>query len=285
MAPKLLRKHAARRLWAGEGECVRRLTILALILGLGVPSLALADTITEEDPEVLFIGTGTGTPCAGGGCPLYGNEVNGIGATLLSIHENGAGQPPLTNPLLLIIGVPNDSSGSAAPDISSVSPLGAGDLGGDKTYYKGSWDTTTGFGGTFTSSSGGSVYSFLGLVFPASPSESFANWSSAEQYVTGITSAGFGIYVYTLNNTGISGGSTIDISFASSLPVGTFVVAYGCSQVASDGSCRPMGKVFGTPFTQSGLVITPEADALALLAFGLVFVGIVLRGRRHSLSV
>jgi len=284
MAPKLLYVQADRRLWASKGECVRRLTILALILGLGFPSLALADTITEEDPEVLFIGTGTGTPCAGGGCPLYGNEVNGIGATLLSIHENGAGQPPLTNPQLLIIGVPDAPSGFAAPDVSSVSS-GTGDLGGTQTYYKGIWDTTTGFGGTFTSSSGGSVYSFLGLVFPASPSESFANWSAAEQYVTGITPTGFGIYVYTLMDTGISGGSTIDISFASSLPVGTFVVAYGCSQVASDGSCRPMGKVFGTPFTQSGLVITPEADALTLLAFGLVFVGIALRGRRRSLSV
>lgn len=262
---------------------MRRLTILALIVGLGVPSLALADTITAQDPEVLFIGTGTGTPCAGGGCPLYGNEVNGIGVSLLSIHENGVGQPPLINPLLLIIGVPNAPSGFAAPDISSVSS-GTGQLGGASAYM-GSWDPTTGFGGTFTSSSGGSVYSFLGLVFPASASESFANWSSAEQYVTGITPTGFGIYVYTLMNTGISGGSTIDISFASPLPVGTFVVAYGCSQVASDGSCSPMGNVFGTPFTQSGLVITPEADALALLAFGLVFVGIVLRGRRHSLSV
>ena len=266
---------------------MRRLTILALILGLGVSSLALADTITEEDPEVLFIGTGTGTPCAGGGCPLYGNEVNGIGVSLLSIHENGDGQPQLLSPLLLIIGVPNAPSGSAAPGISSVSPLGTGQLGGPSgaDAYMGRWGFTTGFGGTFTSSSGGSVYSFLGLVFPASPSESFANWSAAEQYVTGITPTGFGIYVYTLMDTGISGGSTIDISFASSLPVGTFVVAYGCSQVASDGSCRPMGKVFGTPFTQSGLVITPEADALTLLAFGLVFVGIALRGRRRSLSV
>jgi len=262
---------------------MRRLLMLPLVLALGFPSLALADTITEEDPEVLFIGTGIGTPCAGGGCPLYGNEVNGIGVSLLSIHENGAGQPPLVNPLLLIIGVPNPSGGFIAPGIDSVS-AGTGQLGGANAYM-GTWNTSTGFGGTFTSSSGGSVYSFLGLVFPASASESFANWSSAEQYVTGITPAGFGIYVYTLNDTGISGGSTIDISFASSLPVGTFVVAYGCSQVASDGSCRPMGKVFGTPFTQSGLVITPEADTLALLAFGLVFVGIALRGRRRSLPV
>lgn len=181
------------------------------------------------------------------------------------------------------LGVPNHPTGFAALGIDSIS-TGTGQLGGPSAYM-GSWNASTGFGGTFTSGSGGSVYSLLGLVFPASPSESLGNWSAAEQYVTGITPTGFGIYVYTLNDTGISGGSTIHVSFESPLAVGTFAVANGCIHVASNGACNPMGSVFGTPFTESGLVTAPEADSLALLAFGLGFLGIMLKGRRRSLSV
>ena len=72
------------------------------------------------DPTTLHIGSGFGTPCATGGCPIFGTEVNLVGPDLLSIHQT-AGSPRIIDPIWLIFGVPDDPSGSVL-DGSNVGP-------------------------------------------------------------------------------------------------------------------------------------------------------------------
>jgi len=231
------------------------------------------------DPEVLFIGTGAGTPCFAG----CGGDPNSIPPTTLSIFENGNGQPPLVSPLLMIVGIPNFAG--SAPGIASIS-AGTGLLGG-ANLFGGSWNPTTGLatnnGGSFTGAFNGSVYQFIGLAPPASASESFTNWSGADLARNGITATGFAIFVYTLSNTSgttLTGGTGISLSFTSGLPVGSFVVAYGCS--ATTGSvCSGTGTTFGTPFTNAGVTV-PEPSTLALLAFGIFGLAVLARHRRDG---
>src|SRR6266508_3650942 len=108
---------------------------------------------------VLHLGTPPNT-----GTYLYGSEVRPINTTNLGILENGAGQPALIDPLLLIIGVPNVTSANyKAPAINLTT--GSGTLGGTNSF-SGAWNTTTGYAGNFTSAAGNKtdVYSFIGLI-------------------------------------------------------------------------------------------------------------------------
>jgi hypothetical protein len=240
------------------------LVTFLVVVVLGSVGEALADE--------LFIGSPT---CpAPPGCPVFGTDVNGLTGNTITIHQTG-GQTTLS-PVLLIIGVPNQGSSFAGPAISSVSPAGSGSLGG-AAVYSGSWNSTTGFAGSFTSAFSGAppgVYNFIGLVGPDGGSENFGNWSAAESAVLGITSTSFGIFVYQLSGTGLTGGGSVSATFASGLPVGTFIVAYGCSQL-NDSSCK---KEFGTPFTQAGLVV-PEPATLGLFGTGLLALAGMLRRR------
>lgn len=241
-----------------NGKLLWLVLLLAALVISGAPAKA-----QTTDPAVLHIGTGSGTPCAQGGCFVFGGtEVNGIGATKLDIFENGMGQPSLVNPVLLIIGIPNGSG--TAPATITLS-MGTGQLGGTNAWG-GSWNTTTGSAGSFTALSTQPVYEFIGLL-NGSSSQSFVNWSAAESAVLGITATNFSIFVYTLNGTGITGNTGVDVTFSSALPKGTFVVAYGCSVAGT--TCSDPGKTFSTPFTQSGLVV-PEPGTMALLGTGLL---------------
>jgi hypothetical protein len=192
----------------------------------------------------------------------------------------------LTNPVLLIIGVPNVGGSFSAPTITLS--MGTGVLGGTAPSGT-SFSSTTGFAGTMTS--GGAItdaYQALGLSDPAATSgnsESFGNWSAADSAVLGLTTHNFGVYVYELKNTGLVGHpSSVNVTFGSEIPVGSFVVAYGC---ASSFPCSS-GDIFATPFTQSGLNVA-EPTTLSVLAtdlFGLVGLVFVVRRRlKPSLSL
>lgn len=268
----------------------RKAVATALMTGLlSLAGAANAATIDPTiDPEVLFIGNSAcPTPP---GCPVFGTEVNGIGSLSLTISENGNGQPALADPLLLILGFVNTSP-TTLPSITLSTGTGTADGGNVYPSNTTKWDANGIALNTFTS---GSVYNSLALQKPASASESFTNWSAAELSVLGITANFFTIGVYELTGTGISGGDVITVNFASDLPIGTFAVAYGCDPNGIDpttGACTPPGNVFGTPFTQSGLVThrdpssssgpVPEPGTLGLVGIGILGGLLAYRHRRQ----
>jgi hypothetical protein len=247
-----------------------------LIVGLiGVVCLcdakAKADAITAassgSDPAVLFLSS-NGQFCGSGGACIVNNEANPVNSTTLSIYENGSGQPALQDPVLLMVAIPNGTSG--APTGVTLSS-GTGTLGG-ADFYGGNWNTTTGFAPSlFTANSTQDIYAFLGMI-QGNASESFTNWSGADAAVglSGVT--GYGIAVYELDGTGLTGGGSVGITFLNPLPFGSIVVAYGCSVTETGNNpCGQGQNPFTTPFTQAGVepFRATEPAMLSLLGLGL----------------
>ena len=77
------------------------------------------------DTSTLRIGSGAGTPCATGGCPIFNGHVNDLGSgSALSIFQNSNGAvADLLDPVLLILGVANDFSGGTALGAGSISSV------------------------------------------------------------------------------------------------------------------------------------------------------------------
>lgn len=258
-------------------------TLLAsclLALSFGVAG-ARGQTTVDDPP--LFIGSGS---CPTSSCGNFFNgETVAIPGSGLTIYNQGANSQTLGSPFYLIIGVPNVTNLSfAAPSITveagpGVSGTPTGTLGGANTFL-GSWNTTTGYAGQLNS--GSTAYAVTGLTDAGSPSESFSNWSTWDSSSSvGINASTFAIYVYTISGVNLSQTQYVSVDFGSSLPVGTFAVAYGC-EVGSNTSaaCDPKGNLYSTPFTHAGIVVsTPEPGTLVLLAAGLA--GLVLAALRR----
>lgn len=148
-----------------------------------------------------------GSPPDDSGTYLYGLDVRRIPDTHFFL-ENINGQPTLDNPPLLIHGVPNETS--LTPAISALSV-----------------DTASGPVYKTDLNSGDDVYTVLGLGDGTNNLNSFTNWTAADLAVNGNTDYYFGFFVNDLDNTGVTGGSTEDVSFFSDLPIRTFSIAYG----------------------------------------------------------
>ena len=137
-------------------------------------------------------------------------------------------------------------------------------------------NVSPGYAGNFTSSStANDVYQFIGLIPYGNASNNFANWSAADLAVNGITANGFGIFVYSLYNTQITGGATVNVTFASAINTGTFAVAYG-----QYGSGNHL-KSFTTPFTEAGLTTNKVPEPGTLLLFGSGILGLGFFGRKR----
>jgi hypothetical protein len=101
---------------------VNNRTTLFSALVAAFASLAAPAWAQLDDPATLHIGSGAGTQCATGGATspgpcqyLYLNkEVNALGGGALDIYQTSNGADALVNPVLLILGVPNDIGSALA---------------------------------------------------------------------------------------------------------------------------------------------------------------------------
>ena len=248
--------------------------------------LFAVQTEAQVDPGTLHTGPGAGTSCATG----CGQDPNLIGSgNTVDIYQNSAGAPNLSQPLLLILGIPNTSTPFASNPINGVTfinpyPGGTPVAGTSAFATAGTFGLKSGGAGGFFGSMGAGqeVYSFLTLSGSGiNMSNSFTNWAGADLTINGITASSFGIYVFALSGAALGPNGLVNITFNSgSLPKGTFVVAYG----------NISGTAYVVPFTEAGLTagttsVVPEPGSMALFGTGLLILGGAIRRRWSNKQV
>src|SRR5258708_73635 len=222
-----------------------RLGILLLCLS----GLSLSGVSSAWGQSTLHIGPGAGTTCATG-CAGDPNLLSG--ALNVDIYQTSGGAATLSQPVLLILGVPSQFNNRmpAMPitGVTSTNPYPSGaTVSGTAAFATGGTyglinPISNGFFGTMQA--GQELYSFLGLA-GANKSNSFTNWSAEDEEYVNLTVTGFDIHVYAVT-ADIGAKELINVSLAQKVPKGTYVVAYGVVN----------GKTFAVPFTESGLKVS-----------------------------
>jgi hypothetical protein len=264
-------------------------TLLSLCIVLAaVSSNAFADNV---DPANLHFGTGY-TGSASGcveGCAGDPNKVLGSGFDIYNV-SNGADIGPLTstNPLLLILSVPNTDTGAtiSATQISSVtfysSPTATSGTAG--TYSAAAANTSLDSTGHYSfSNSGfntGSVYAFLSLDKSSDASNNIPNYTgTGDPGSSGdLGATSFTVYVFDIYGTGsgitLGTNGLVQINFSPNLPLGTIAAGF-----AESG-----GKNYDNAYTEAGLVSghasTPEPGSLLLFGTGLTGLAAFLRKQK-----
>lgn len=238
-----------------------------LRLGLGL-ALSLMSPLCWAG-ATLTMGFGSDSGCTTADNCAFHPNVGMSGSA--SISQNGSQDVP--PPILLILGVLNDTAGNlfntnpigSMWEWLSFNPAAPAD-GRTECTAPGCWSYSgssslgaLGYRGSF---SGGNVYSFLGLS-GGNSSNNFPNWSGFLASEYGVPASSFGIYVIALNTT-LQAGGLIEVEFSSPLPDYTYFAGY-----ATNGS-----QVFSSPFTRTGLqVAVPEPSFWMLLCFDLLCLG------------
>ncbi len=218
-------------------------------VGLWIVLLCFVGVSGAWSQSTLHIGSGAGSPCATG-CGGHPNLL--VGAKRVDIYQASSGASTLSQPVLLIFGVPSQFGNlfplNPVKGVRAINPYPGGTqtLGTVNFALGGTYGLidplSDGFFGTMLP--GQEVYSYLNLS-GANYSNSFTNWADADEEYLNITPTGFDIHVYALNaDLGPKG--LIDLLLAANVPKGTFILAY--SQVN--------GQAYSVPFTEAGLKCT-----------------------------
>lgn len=282
--------------------------LLLAVAMLCIAPPAQAGTIT--DPATLHIGPGGTTGCATGGCPIFGSELNGIPDGTLDIYQNSGGAPNLLSPVLLILAVPNDSTGTdlTAASIGATASLenSSGTVLGTAAVTFGVIPVATEFGATGSGLTGGTagfqtymtsgdVYTTLGIGASVTNSESLVNFNAAELAVGGFTTAptGYGLYVFSIATSDFASNDFLQLT-VSGIPQGTFAMGYGqdaintCTAYHKNGTCKTYSgySPYDTPFTEAGITgmthKVPEPASLLMFGSGMLALGTLLRRKLRS---
>jgi hypothetical protein len=227
----------------------------------GILLLAITAASTSALASIV-VGPGFGTPCAEGGCPVFGGSVNAIGTNSLDLFQSSSG-PAALNAFTLILAVPNNPANALI-----ANPITGAQLHVPATNAL-STPITVGSLSPETLFTHGDLYSALfgltGSVIPFSQVQSadYALFPSSYDPTTNPI-VNFSLYTIPLTaSPAFDSNDLVNITFTT-LPIGTFVLGYG----------TPSLSVTDTPFAQAGVfglaAAVPEPASLGLLSSALL---------------
>lgn len=217
--------------------------------GFVVLLLSFAGFSTAWAQSTLHIGPGAGTKCAVG-CAGDPNLL--AGARKVDIYQTSNGAVTLSQPVLIIFGVPSEFANLIPTmpilTVQAINPYPGGTVtNGTAAFAAGGTyglidPISDGYFGTMMA--GQEVYSFLGLP-GANKSNSFTNWFAEDDEYVDLQPTDFAIHVFALN-ADLGPDGLINVLLVKNVPKGSYIVAYG----------QVNGQAYTVPFTEAGLKVS-----------------------------